>query len=99
MSTSGLKALPCKLDIKRHSLSILSIFAGVRYQTLNIVRGAFIIYCNTDRNSHVMHKIPVKSYRGNCSNFYLSIDTSIVPIGALVLVLLTLEVRSFIYIE
>ena len=34
-----------------------------------------------------MHEMPVQIYTGNCSIFYLSIDTSIVQICALVFVL------------
>ena len=51
------------------------------------IRGAFIIYCNCHSNSHAMHEIPMKSNTANSPIFYLSIDTSIVPIGALVFVL------------
>ena len=62
------------------------------------IRGAFIIYffCNCHRNSHAMREIPMKSNIPIFSSFYLSIDTSIVPIGALVFVLRALEMRSFI---
>ena len=60
------------------------------------IRGAFIIYCNCHRNSHAMREIPMKSNTPNFSIFYLSIDTSIVPIGALVFVLRALLMRSFI---
>ena len=38
----------------------------------------------------------MKSNKGNSTSFYTSMDTSIVPIGALVFVLHALEVRSFI---
>ena len=62
----------------------------------SVIRGALIIYCNCHRNSHAMYEIPMKYNTGNSSIFYLSMDTSIVPIGALVFVLLALEVRSFI---
>ena len=44
-----------------------------------------------------MHEIPMKSNTGNSSIFYLSMDTSIVPIGALVFVLHALEVRYRLY--
>ena len=69
---------------------------GGQKSPLMHVRGAFIIYCNCHRNSHAMHKIPMKSNTGISSIFYLSMDTSIVQIGALVFVLHALEVRSFI---
>ena len=60
------------------------------------IRGAFIIYCDCHRNSHAMREIPMKSNTPNFSIFYLSIDTSMVPIGALAFVLRALEMRSFI---
>ena len=63
---------------------------------LFLIRGAFIIYCNCHRNSHAMHEIPMNSNTGSSSIFYLSMDTSIVPIGASVFVLHALEMRSFI---
>ena len=63
--------------------------------TFCMIRGTFIIYCNCDRNSNVMHEIPMRSNTGNFSIFYLPSDTSIVPIGSLVFVLHALEMRSF----
>ena len=60
------------------------------------IRGAFIIYCNCHRNSNAMHAIPMKYNTGNSSIFYLSMNASIVPIGALVFVLHALEMMSFI---
>ena len=42
-----------------------------------------------------MNEIPMKSNKGKFTIFYLSMDTSIVPIGALVFVLHALEVRSY----
>ena len=70
--------------------------SGPAHALVVYIRGAFIIYCNCYRNSHAMCEIPMKSNTGNSSIFYLSMDTSIVPIGALVFVLYALEVRSFI---
>ena len=68
----------------------------VLYTEESQLRGAFTIYCNCHRNSHAMHEIPMKSNKGNSTIFYLSMDTSIVPIGALVFVLHALEMSSFI---
>ena len=79
-----------------------TIFIGVKLHSrgyilsLRFVRWAFIIYCNCHRSSHAMHEISMKSNTGNFSIFYLSMDTRIVPIGALVFVLHALEMSSFI---
>ena len=70
--------MPLKLRMLRFSINISYSI------NTNYIRGAFIIYCNSHRNSHVMHEIPMKSKTGYSSVFYLSMDTSIVPIGALV---------------
>ena len=79
---------------KMRGLPSFSFFAKSLIKS--IIRGAFIIYCNCHRNSHAMHETPMKLNTGNSSIFYLSMDTSIVPIDALVFVLHALEVRSFI---
>ena len=72
------------------------MFNSFALSVWHLIRGAFIIYCNYHRNSQAMHEIPMKSDTDNSSIFYLSMDTSIVPIGALVFVLHALEMRSFI---
>ena len=76
--------------------STLGLTHFIFHQFVSEVRGAFMIYCNWHRYSHVIHEIPMTSNTCHSSIFYLSMDTSIVPIGALVLKLHALEVRSFI---
>ena len=86
-----------KCCIMRH-FSGYALFATLKliFKCSNILRGVFIIYCNCHRNSHAMHEIPMKSNTGNSSIFYLSMDTSIVSICALVFVRHALEIMSFI---
>ena len=72
-------------------------FIGLNNILFLYIRWTFNIYCNCYRCSHTMHEMPVQLYTGNCSNFYISIDTSFVQICELVFVPHALEVRAFIY--